>query len=120
MDCLMPVYMFFKAFTKCAFSFTYILFLHILHWIIYVRFVTSADETKLPDPREKKPLVPRVGEQQKATTGTSLKMFLKRSVDCRMGCFLRSMSWMLGRAGFYIGNCRDSVTCISGGWFILF
>ena len=42
---------------------------------------------------------PREGEWQKATTGTSLKMFLKRSVDCRMGCFLRSMSWMLGRAG---------------------
>ena len=28
---------------------------------------------------------PREGEWQKATTGTSLKMFLKRSVDCRMG-----------------------------------
>ena len=42
---------------------------------------------------------PREGEWQKATTGTSLKMFLKRSVDCRMGCFLRSISWMLGRAG---------------------
>ena len=25
------------------------------------------------------------GERQKATTGTSLKMFLKRSVDCRIG-----------------------------------
>ena len=33
--------MFFKAFTKCAFSFTHILFLHLLHWIIYVRFVES-------------------------------------------------------------------------------
>ena len=33
----------------------------------------------------------RFGER---TTGTSLKIFLKRSVDCRMGCFLRSMSWM--------------------------
>ena len=41
----------------------------------------------------------RFGEWRKATTGTSLKMFLKRSVDCRMGCFLRSVSWMLGRAG---------------------
>ena len=41
----------------------------------------------------------RFDERRKATTGTSLKMFLKRSVDCRMGCFLRSMSWMLGRAG---------------------
>ena len=39
------------------------------------------------------------GERRKGTTGTSLKMFLKRSVDCRMGCFLRSMSWILGRAG---------------------
>ena len=29
----------------------------------------------------------RFGEQQKATTGTSLEMFLKRSVDCRMVCF---------------------------------
>ena len=37
----------------------------------------------------------RFGEPRKATTGTSVKMFLKRSVDCRMGCFLRSMSWML-------------------------
>ena len=37
--------MFFKTFTKGAFSFTYILFLHLLHWIIYVRFVESqADE----------------------------------------------------------------------------
>ena len=60
------------------------------------------------------------GERRKGTTGTSFKMFLKRSVDCRMGCFLRSMSWMLGRAGF-ISNCkRDSVSCIPGGWFILF
>ena len=34
--------MFFKT---GAFSFTYILFLHLLHWIIYVRFVESqADE----------------------------------------------------------------------------
>ena len=33
--------MFFKAFTKCEFSFAYILFLHLLHWIIYVRFVES-------------------------------------------------------------------------------
>ena len=41
----------------------------------------------------------RFGEGRKATTGTSLKMFLKRSIDCRMGCFLRSMSWMLGRTG---------------------
>ena len=41
----------------------------------------------------------RFDERRKATTGTSLKMFLKRSVDCRMGCFLRSMSWMLGRTG---------------------
>ena len=40
-----------------------------------------------------------VPERRKVTTGTSLKMFLKRSVDCWMGCFLRSMSWMLGRAG---------------------
>jgi len=40
-----------------------------------------------------------VPERRKETTGTSLKMFLKRSVDCWMGCFLRSMSWMLGRAG---------------------
>ena len=38
----------------------------------------------------------RFGEWRKATTGTSLKMFLKPSVDCRMGCFLRSVSWMLG------------------------
>ena len=41
----------------------------------HARFPVSADETKLPDTREKKPLVPRVGEWQKATTGTSLKMF---------------------------------------------
>ena len=37
--------MLFKAFTKCTFSFTYMLlllfFLHLLHWIIYVRFVVS-------------------------------------------------------------------------------
>ena len=38
-------------------------------------------------------------ERRKVTTGTSLKMFLKRSVDYWMGCFLWSMSWMLGRAG---------------------
>ena len=41
----------------------------------------------------------RFGERRKETTGTSLKMFLKLSVDCRMGFFLRSMPWMLGRAG---------------------
>ena len=41
----------------------------------------------------------RFGERRKETTGTSLKMFLKLSVDCRMGFFLRSMSWMLGGAG---------------------
>ena len=41
----------------------------------------------------------KFGERRKATTGTSLKILLKRSVDYRMGCFLRSMSWMLGRAG---------------------
>ena len=28
----------------------------------------------------------RFGERKEATTGTSLKIFLKRSVDCRMGC----------------------------------
>ena len=44
----------------------------------------------------------RFGERRKATTGTSLKMFLKRSVDCRMGCYLRSMSWMLGGAGLQV------------------
>ena len=43
---------------------------------------------------------PREGEWHKATTGTSLKMFLKRSVDCRMGCFLRSRSWMLYGFGY--------------------
>ena len=41
----------------------------------------------------------RFGERQKVTTGTSLKVFPKYSVDCRMGCFLQSMSWMLDRAG---------------------
>ena len=41
----------------------------------------------------------RFGERPKATTGTYFKMFLERSADCSMGCFLRSMSWMLGRAG---------------------
>ena len=41
----------------------------------------------------------RFGERQKAMTGTSLKMFPKHSVDCRMGCFLQSTSWMLDRAG---------------------
>ena len=40
-----------------------------------------------------------VPERRKVTTGTSLKMFLKSSVDYWMGCFLWSMSWMLGRAG---------------------
>ena len=34
----------------------------------------------------------RLGERRKATTGTSLKMFFKRSVECRIGCFLRSIS----------------------------
>ena len=56
-----------------------------------------------------------VPERRKVTTGTSLKMFLKGSVDCWMGWFLRSMivrlSWVID---------RDSVTCISGGWFFLF
>ena len=33
-----------------------------------------------------------VPERRKVTTGSSLKMFLKRSVDYGMGCFLRSMS----------------------------
>ena len=41
----------------------------------------------------------RFGERRKATTGTYFKMFFKRSADCSMGCFWRSMSWMLGRAG---------------------
>ena len=41
----------------------------------------------------------RFGERQKTMTGTSLKMFSKHSVDCRIGCFLQSMSWMLDRAG---------------------
>ena len=31
----------------------------------------------------------RLGERRKATTGTSLKMFFKRSVNCRIGCFWR-------------------------------
>ena len=30
----------------------------------------------------------KFGERPKATTGTSLKVFLKPSVDCRMGCSL--------------------------------
>ena len=47
----------------------------------------------------------RFSEWRKATTGTSLKMFLKRSVDCRMGCFLRSVSWMLG-SRLIVGNCK--------------
>ena len=34
----------------------------------------------------------RFGEPREATTGTSFKMFLERSVECRMGCFLLSMS----------------------------
>ena len=34
----------------------------------------------------------RFGVPRKATTGTSLKMFLERSVECRTGCFLLSMS----------------------------
>ena len=34
----------------------------------------------------------RLGEPRKATTGASLKMFFKRSVECRIGCFLRSIS----------------------------
>ena len=135
--------MFFKAFTKCAFSFTYILFF-LLHWIIYVRFVESQDMwcliclvspvlVKLYDVfrrlrygQLRQPCVwscngmcrqgglgvlslfasfaptsrsRRFGERRKATTGTSLKIFLERSVNCRMGCFLQSMSRMLGRAG---------------------
>ena len=65
-----------------------------------------------PTHARKKPLVPRVGEWQKAATGTSLKMFLKRSVDCRMGCFLRSMSWMLGRAG--TAGIQSLVSLVAG------
>ena len=34
----------------------------------------------------------RLGERRKATTGTSLKMFFKRSVEYRIDCFLRSIS----------------------------
>ena len=34
----------------------------------------------------------RLGERRNVTTGTSLKMFFKRSVECRIGCFLRSIS----------------------------
>ena len=30
----------------------------------------------------------RLGERRKATTGVSLKMLCKRSVESRMGCFL--------------------------------
>jgi len=41
----------------------------------------------------------RLGERRKATTGTSLKMFFKRSVECRIGCFLRRISGMLGKTG---------------------
>ena len=44
----------------------------------------------------------RLGERRKATTGTSLKMFFKRSVECRIDCFLRSISWMLGKAGLWV------------------
>ena len=44
----------------------------------------------------------RLGERRKATTGASLKMIFKRSVECRIGCFLRSISWMLGKAGLYV------------------
>ena len=35
----------------------------------------------------------------RTTESTSLKTFLKLLVDCIMGCFLRFMSRMLGRAG---------------------
>ena len=58
----------------------------------------------------------RFGERRKATTGTSLKMFLKRSVDCRMGCFLRNMSWMLGRAGLQVTvkGIRSLVSLVAG------
>ena len=81
----------------------------------HARFPVSGDETKLPDAREKKPLVPSVGERRKATTGISLKMFLKRSVDCRIGCFLRSMSWMLGRAGLLVTvGFRSLVSLVAG------
>ena len=34
----------------------------------------------------------RLGERRKATTGTSLNMFFKCSVECRIGYFLRSIS----------------------------
>ena len=89
-------------------------FLHLLHWIIYVRFVESNNVMfnlfrnvlagglgvlSLFASFARKSRSRGFGERRKGTTGTSLKIFLKRSVDCRMGCFLRSMSWMLGRAG---------------------
>ena len=44
----------------------------------------------------------RLGERRKATTGVSLKMLCKRSVESRMGCFLWRISRMLGRAGLYV------------------
>ena len=53
----------------------------------------------------------RFGGQGKATTGTSLKMFLKLSVDCRMGCFLLNMSWMLSRAGLFSFKALFRGTC---------
>ena len=55
----------------------------------------------------------RLGELLKATTSTSWKMFLKRSVECRMGCYLRSMSWMLGRARWVIGDYKRTRSVVS-------
>ena len=45
------------------------------------------------------------GERQKATTGTSLKMFLKRSVDCRIGrCRENIIRLPLRKANFVSRN----------------
>ena len=47
----------------------------------------------------------RFGERQKGTTGTSLKLFLKRSVDCRMGCCWENIVHLaLRRANFVSRN----------------
>ena len=60
----------------------------------------------------------RFGEWRYATTGVSLKIFWRRFDALRMGRFLRSIFWMLGKAGLYVSTKGIlSVPLVSWGRF---
>ena len=56
-------------------------------------------------------------ERRYARIGLSLKILVTRSEKWRIGCFLRSIFWMLGRAGYYqkaiiLGFSDADVRCV--------